>query len=797
VAKEILLGFIIGAKLASSYSSVFGSAQQTIGQIGRATRDLGEKQRKLGADIQKHIGTLAPSSIAALNSQYERLGVTMDRLRAKEERLSVLLTRRKTLREERADLRSQGLETIGTAVAMGAPIAKSVTIAANYQDQIKDIAITGNLGRGAEAQLGTALRKIARRTNQTQEELVKGVGIMVANGMTPAEAQRYAGLLGKSATATRASMDDLAQLMFSLQNQLGVKTEAQMGQALDALAHAGKQGQFELRNMARYFPELGAQMASFGATGLGAVKELGMAMQVARKYAGTNEEAARNAANWFSHMTAGHTVKVFGDVGIDYKAEVMKRVQRGQSAMLASLDTVDTYIDKLTSGKVIEVKGKNGKVKDRIDFRSAIAQAQKNGNEQEVMALVSRFGLSKVLQDMQTVNFYLAMRQGRGMFQSGMKSFDAPEAKGVIDRDYQRRVESASEQWKQFKIGATDVAITLGNALLPALVDLLRKVKPVVERFGAWAEKNPGLLRGIIGLAGGLLAGKLAMIGLGYGLNLVLTPINMVRTAWTLLGAKFALFNAMRIAGRFVPFANTLGRVGGRISLVGGWALKLGRILGSGLATGVRIAGQAVLWLGRALMANPIGLVVTAIGVAAYLVWKHWDKVKAAAIAGLNWAKGLGARFWEAGTHLVDGLVNGVSARIGAARDRIVKFGRSVRDWFANTLGIHSPSRVFVGMGGNIAEGAAIGVTRGTPMVKKAVAGMAALSLAAPALAASGAGGAGGSGGVHIHFNPVIHVASGAPEAVKESVGQALKLSTVELEQMLRRVLAQQKRRAF
>lgn len=796
MAKEVLLGFVIGAKLAGSYTTVFGSARTTISQIGRATKELGEQQRKLGADIQKDMGTLAPASIVALNRQYERLGVTMDRLRAKEERLSVLLARRKALRDERADLRSQGLETIGTAVALGAPVAKSVAIAANYQDQINDIAITGNLGRGAEAQLGSAIRRLALRTNQTQEELAKGVGIMVANGMAPAEAQRYAGLLGKSATATRASMDDLSQLMFSLQNQLGVKGEAQMGQALDALAHAGKQGQFELRNMARYFPELGAQMASFGATGLGAVKELGMAMQVARKYAGTNEEAARNAANWFSHMTAGHTVKVFGDVGIDYKTEVMKRVQGGQSAMLASLDTVDTYIDKLTSGKVVEVRGKNGKVKDRIDFRAALAQAQQSGNEQQVMALVSRFGLSKVLQDMQTVNFYLAMRQGRGMFQDGMKSFDAPEAKGVIDRDYQRRVESATEQWKQFKIGATDVAITLGNALLPALVDLLRTVKPVVERFGAWAEKHPGLLRGIIGLAGGLLAGKLAMIGLSYGLNLVLTPINLVKTAWTLLGSKFALLNAMRIAGRFVPLANTLERVAGWMGRAGGWALSFGRVLGGGLATGLRIATQAVFWLGRALLMNPIGLVVTAIGVAAYLVWKHWDKVKAAAIAGWSWAKGLAQRFWEAGTNLVDGLVNGVSARLGAARDRIVQFGRSVRDWFANTLGIKSPSRVFIGMGGHIAEGAAIGVARGTPMVKKAVAGMTALSLAAPAVAAGGAG-VGGGGGLHIHFNPVIHVAGGATEAVKESVGQALKLSTAELEQMLRRVLAQQQRRAF
>jgi len=794
VSKEVVLGFVIGAGLAASYSTVFGSAKNTMTQLGRITRDLDKQQQTLGTRIRNSIGTEGVAAVASLQRRYELLGRTMDRLREKEKALGATLAARKALRDERSDLRSQGMETIGTAVALGAPLGKAVRVAANYQDQIADIAITGNMSKGAELRLGADIRLIAQRTNQLQDDLAGGVGILVANGMDPGQAKRYAGLLGRSATATRASMDDLSQLLFSLQNQLGISGEAQMGQALDALAHAGKQGQFELRNMARFFPELGSQMASFGATGLGAVKELGMAMQVARKYAGTNEEAARNAANWFSHLSSGHTVKMFGDVGIDYKGEVMRRVQSGQSAMLASLDTVDAYINKLTAGQVIEVKGRNGKVKDRIDFRQALADAQKRGNEQEVMALVSRFGLSKVLQDMQTVNFYLAMRQGRGMFEQGMKSFEAPEAKGVIDRDFDRRMQGANERWKQFKIGAMDVGITLGNALLPALIDVLGTIKPYVERFGAWAEKNPGLIRSVVSLGAGLLAGKLAFIGLAYGANLVLSPILSVRAAWLNLSSKLEALNAMRIAGRFAPLANTLQRVGSWASRLGGWALRLGGVLGGPLMTGIRLAGTAVLWLGRALMANPIGIIVTAIGVAAYLVWKHWDTIKAAAIGAWNWAKGFSKWFWEAGANLVDGLIKGVTSRISAAKDRIVGLGKSVRAWFADTLGIKSPSRVFMGMGANIAEGAAIGVSSKTPMVKKAVAGMAALSLAGPAAAG---GVHPGGAGVVIHFSPQISVQGGAPDAVQSAVGKALQVSLHELEQLVQRVIDQKARRAF
>ena len=41
--------------------------------------------------------------------------------------------------------------------------------------------------------------------------------------------------------------------------------------------------------------------------------------------------------------------------------------------------------------------------------------------------------------------------------------------------------------------------------------------------------------------------------------------------------------------------------------------------------------------------------------------------------------------------------------------------GDSVGGWFKEKLGIHSPSRVFIGFGDNIAQGAAIGLQRTTP----------------------------------------------------------------------------------
>lgn len=68
---------------------------------------------------------------------------------------------------------------------------------------------------------------------------------------------------------------------------------------------------------------------------------------------------------------------------------------------------------------------------------------------------------------------------------------------------------------------------------------------------------------------------------------------------------------------------------------------------------GLSLAGKAVFVLGRALLLNPVGLLVTGIGVAAYLIYKNWDKVKAAFSAGWNWLKALGPRLMQQGRELI------------------------------------------------------------------------------------------------------------------------------------------------
>lgn len=163
-------------------------------------------------------------------------------------------------------------------------------------------------------------------------------------------------------------------------------------------------------------------------------------------------------------------------------------------------------------------------------------------------------------------------------------------------------------------------------------------------------------------------------------------------------------------------------------------------------------AGRAVLWIGRALLMNPIGLVITAVAAAAYLIYRNWGAVSSwfkqrwadiqeafnGGIVGIgkllvNWSpagllykafaaalKYLGvdlpAKFTDFGGHLIDGLINGIRNKWASLKTSVTGMGDSISDWFSEKLGIHSPSRVFMGFGDNIAQGAAIGLQRTTPL---------------------------------------------------------------------------------
>ena len=825
MASELAVGLTIGAALGGSFKSAFASAESTTKRLGKTAEDLRARQARLGEVMAKAFAH-PTRNVGEMRREYERLGSTVDKLTKKQAALAASMAKQKGLSDGRKELRGQAMETLGTAAALGAPVIKSVMVAANFQESLRDLRISANLDASQEASLGKAVREGAKAGGQSWSAVAGGVGALMKGGMGAEQAGSYAGLMASTMTALKQSESVVAGAMEAF-SDMGVGDKDGQQRTLDKLVAIGEKGNFKPDMLVQAFADLGDTLKKSGMAGEKAIGQLAAGLQVAEGAMGA-EDAKAGQKSWLESMTNPARIKAsYESAGIDYAASMAKLQKQGLSQYDASLELANAFIrDRLTE-------------KDQ----KALLAGDKDGN---VAAMLQQMGLGEVFRDANAARY--ALEIGRNKGRTNDLAGAGTDQAGGIDKLAALRKETTSAQFTTFKDSISDLGITIGSTLLPALNGALNAIKPVISTFADLAAAHPGLVSGLVGVVGGLVGMKLGMIGIKYAINLfVLSPLNAAKATFALVSGKSLLFvgGLSRLASSAGRFASAAG--------------SLGRVLGGHLLSGLRLAGQAVLFIGRALMANPIGLAIAAIGIAAFVIYKYWEpikgffgglwgEVKAAFDGGIgsvcaliiNWSPlglfykafagvmayfgvELPSSFSTFGGHLIDGLVGGISAKIGAAKESIVGFGQNIKGWFTETLGIKSPSTVFAGFGDNIAEGAAMGIGRSAGLAEKAAMGLAADVLkasgapdvavaagdAAPSFPFKGKAGMGmGSEGeagrvssaqasININFSPTITVQGNAADGVKGQVQQAMQLSLRELETLIERIVGQQARASY
>lgn len=726
MASEFSVGVIIGGIVGSSFRSAVSGTRRALDSLGDTSRRLQERQNALTRATERY-GQLGSSRMQRLNSELLRVSRTMEQIERQQRRLSAVSATSDALKANRMALYGQGAETYAIGRTLGAPVMASVKQYASFESQLRDISVTGDLDAKQERAIGLAIRQASLKINQLQESLMGGVGQLVADGMAPEQAATFAEMLGKTATATKADMTDLAKMTYAFSDALKITDAKELEQAFGMAATGAKLGSFELKDMAKALPGMTKAFAARGITGKEAIMEIVSSLEVG-KGSGSAEEAVTNMSNWLAAMGRNDTIQKYAKAGINYQKSMQNLVAQGFSQYESSLMIANAFIDD---------KGKA--------FVQQWEKAGAVGDREGQQKLMESFGLAEVFTDIQTVNHLLSMRQGWDKYLSNKQEMKSPTAQNTLSTDFTKQNDTLEARWRRTQVGFNEAAISIGESLRPALIQLGETFIPLMDSVGKWIAANPQLVSGTIKVVGALLAFKMATIGLKLGLNLLISPFVNV---WK---------NAVLLRANWLRLSLALGEGGKLRWLVTGFsavargARTLGGVLSGGLVRGIMIAGRAVLWIGRALLMNPIGLAITAVAAAAYLIYRNWGAVSSwfkqrwadiktafnGGIVGigkllLNWSpvgllykafagalKYLGidlpAQFTDFGGHLIDGLVNGIKNKWESVKSTVSDLGDNVGGWFKEKLGIHSPSRVFMGFGDNIAQGASIGIKRTTP----------------------------------------------------------------------------------
>lgn len=187
------------------------------------------------------------------------------------------------------------------------------------------------------------------------------------------------------------------------------------------------------------------------------------------------------------------------------------------------------------------------------------------------------------------------LAQNIGEYRRQLELANAADGAGSMQREADIRAELMSARLQMAKNNAFNLSATLGETLRPTLVELFESFNSVVSRVNDWVKANPELAGQIIKTVAGVAALAAGFGAVTLGMASFLGPFAMARYALTVFGIKGAG--------------------------LGGVLVKLGKFA-------LPLVGKAILFIGRALLMNPIGLAVTAIAGAAYLIYKNWEPIK-------------------------------------------------------------------------------------------------------------------------------------------------------------------------
>lgn len=724
----LVVNFIGIDKMSGALRNIVGlgrNGSQSLRALNGEARRLQREMRDAGRDIRSATGNI--TALIDKERELARALADVNRQIDRQKQLNKIDADTSAMRQRGADLKARGQDNMTGAAVMAAPLVLAAKAAAEFSSGMVDIQQKAELSDQAADRLAGRIITLAREARRMPEDMRAGLDALLAKGMDVDPATAMLGPIGRLATTYKVDIPDAANAGYASLSNLKIAAQ-DTGRVFDIMAQAGNDGSFEIRDMARHFPTLTAQMQALGDKGIPAVADLSAALQVAMMTAGNADEAGNNIKNLLSKINAPGTIKAFEkNFGVNLPAAMKKLTDQGYSSM----EAIAMVTKAATKGDM-----------KKLGFAFEDQQA--------------RMGILALIQNLEK---YREIRDR------------AAKANGTVDRQFDQRVaRDATVQWQAFMGTASRLAITLGSTLLPIATQVLGNLESMASAVADWAQRNPELAATVMQGAAALLTLKLGLGAAQFAFGSLLGPF----------GTVLGLFRKAAVIAKFSSTIGFLARTVGSAAPLVFRAFGLMRMAALFLARGVMQAGLM-------MMANPIVLAITlivvAIGGAAYLIYTHWGTIKNAFAAGVGWVSAKLTAFgnWMKGigSAMMQGLLMALNPALLV--NKLLSIAKAGISAFKNFFGIKSPSRLFMEMGGHMTGGLALGIDAGARgpqrSMNRMMTGLApdAPQLTAPAPAirsfpGGGArgGGAGFAGAAAPAGDTIIHVYGAKGQDVEE-----------------------------
>ncbi|MDP0268658.1 phage tail tape measure protein [Glaesserella parasuis] len=745
MANELAIGLVIGATL-RGVGSAFGEVTKHITNLNTRISIAERQQQRLGRTISRAFSD-SSRDVGTLKKRYDQLGEAIKKAEKSQIKLNQALSAQKKHSEKRQEIRGQFFETGAHAMAMGMPVWSSIKTYIDQEESQNNLKIAMMKADGTFGQFNE-ISKIAgdlgRDLPGTRKDFYNLAQALKKQGIS--DQVLLGGALKTSAELNvLLDMDQFAggEFLAKFIESHGLK-ENELGSAADYLQRAMFAGGLSKEQMYESMKYYAPKLNSLGLTGADNTEKV-LAIEALAGQRGLEGSTFGTGFNMMlTRMNKGPEMlrqakkgmkaearEMLDSVGIEFNFWDKKGKFKGIEGMLSEMEKFEKirakYGDKgvdLVANELFGIEG--GRLAD------ILAQKGKKGLEEMLTKMREQASLQERI-NQKTATLGAALEQLGGVWESAVGTFGSAFAQDI----------------KEF---ANVAQAFIENTLTP------------------WIEKNKGLIKTSIGIVGGFVGIKMGILAATYGFNLFMSPFKAI----AVFGAKVnSVFNMIRLA-RFGGAATSVSMLGTAFAKAKTAVVWLSRALLTnpiGLAVmGIATAALFIYQYWEPIKGFFLNLWTT---IKPYFdnfsqfvsnLWNGISGIWSSVWGGIsNWLVGLWenlkslfsgnfsalgniilsfnplalfttifnsvltwfgidlpAKFSGFGQNIIDGLVGGISNAWNLAKEKVSELGSGIKGWFAEKLGIHSPSRVFKGYGVNVVEGLVIGMDKAQPLATEA-----------------------------------------------------------------------------
>lgn len=487
---------------------------------------------------------------------------------------------------------------MGTARDVGAGLMAGGYVAARamqkpitYEKQLAGMANVAYSDRDAKGriagmkELDAVITASVREGGGSREQAAGALNSMLAAGTDIETAKNLLPVVQKAATAAQADPNELALVLVKGIQQGQFKPE-QAKAALEKAIRAGEAGQFELKDMARWLPQIMA--AGKGMKGMEGYEQHLANLQAVAQVTGSSDQAGNAYFNLLGKLTAPDAAKNFEDFGVNLPKELSAAAQRGE-------DPVSAFA-RLVEQRVVNTNRSYKKIKAQL---ATAKGADRQALLQQAAEILQGSAVGRIIQDRE------AMLGLVGVMNQGATKRDVldqlKEADGAIDTSYSVMASTTDAQLQQAANEKDIAASDAFSEVKPHIDNMLTGLRDAAQEF-------PRLTTVVYEAATAL--GVFAAVGMAWGGSRMLRG-----------GGGKVLGDAGKLLGRA---GKTAAEAGKTAAQAGGGAVLKGTALEAGGkavadATAKTVAKETVQAGARTLGKGFLG---AEFAMSAYDIWQ-------------------------------------------------------------------------------------------------------------------------------------------------------------------------------